>query len=278
MQGVQGIEVTRRKFCTVHSCKHYNEQSMIKMFAFPKDVVQNKIWRNALQIPGNNYCHGLVCMKHFDQKDIRGGKTPKLRKGAIPSIVSDDRIPSIPSVVNVNERGKNELRDFVDVIDAINPISNQKRSKRSESIELEQLELVKFDSCESCETRESYETELFDPFGSSFDTNSKDSKDNDILKLEINNLKRKHLQMQADYIGQIEKIQEQLDKTTSELNLLKNQAGRLKRKYAYERSTNKRLRSTLMTLRKKNLLDKESIDFIKVNTYVLYVLKVFNFF
>lgn len=76
----------KMQFCAVCSCEYNNGTSMVKMFRFPKDIEQNRLWKSALQIPENNYSPGLVCINHFKKEDIEGVKTPKLRKGAIPTI------------------------------------------------------------------------------------------------------------------------------------------------------------------------------------------------
>lgn len=317
------IKVLKEIYCSVRSCEYYSGTKMIKMFEFPKDFEQNKIWRNALQISENNYCRGLVCLNHFNQKDIRGGKTPKLRKGAVPTVPTVRHVLNVlkspatdksPFVATVDEQSINELSDIcdtrdtemaesssiggetkqhvgivgmsgkqrnqrevvsvasdVDFVDVVDVINNQERSESSVNFQQTESiqELVGLDASMPCKSHEKHEKESFD---SSIDANSQE---NYFLKLEIDDLKTKHLKIQADYTEQIDKIHKQLDKTTAELTHLKKQAGDLKKKYTYQRSTNKKLRSTLTALFKKNILDKASIDFVKVLT--LYD-SIFNLF
>lgn len=222
----------RLNICAVHTCENNNGTSIIKMFKFPEDAEQNKLWREALGITENKFCRGLICMKHFNHEDIIGVKRQKLRKGAIPVISHVSESCKIQKIQTVD---KNELNGITDM----------------SKIDQESIEMIKFDSFEA-----SY------PFYNSSNTNSEEC---DLLKLEINDLKRKHLQMQVDHTEQISKIMKQLDKTTANFNDLKKQTDLLRKKYAYEKLTNKKLRSKLMTLRNKNLLDKETIDFVKVS-------------
>lgn len=222
----------RLNICAVRTCEYNNGTSMIKMFNFPKDFEQNKLWREALEMTENKFCRGLICMKHFNHEDIIGVKKPKLRKGAIPVI---SHVPKSCTIEKIQTVDKNKLNEITDM----------------SKIDQESIEMIQFDSYEASH-----------PFYNSSNTNSEEC---DLLKIEINDLKRKHLQMQADYTEKISKIMKQLDKTTANLNDLKKQTGLLRKKYAYEKLTNRKLRSKLMTLRNKNLLDKESIDFVKVS-------------
>lgn len=74
------------KTCAVRSCNYSNgTRENVKMFRVPKDEGQMKLWKDALCFKENQKLQGLVCINHFDKKDISETKSDtRLKKNAIP--------------------------------------------------------------------------------------------------------------------------------------------------------------------------------------------------
>lgn len=86
------------KTCAVRSCKYSKgTRENVKMFRVPKDDVQQKLWKDTLGVNEDEILQGLVCINHFDKKDISVTKTDtRLKKSAIPlPIVSHENEQSI---------------------------------------------------------------------------------------------------------------------------------------------------------------------------------------
>lgn len=81
---MQGIQDIRTNICAVPTCEFNGGSTMVRMFKFPKDFEENRLWREAIKIKKNGYFHGKICINHFDVKDVIGLKRQKLKKGAIP--------------------------------------------------------------------------------------------------------------------------------------------------------------------------------------------------
>lgn len=207
------------QYCAVSTCELNNGTTMVKMFNIPRDVEENESWKEALQIRANQRFSGKICIKHFNRKDIIGIQRPRLRKGAIPfgphvpnilkpytiQIVQNNHDMNDMNEINQSQvcnefnegqkgtfdniEGDEEVEDFIDDAKNLNEISEN--SQRKESIDFNLSEALKpseqiDQNCNKC----------------------------DCLQSEINCLKRKLHQMQADYTKKISIISEQLDETT----------------------------------------------------------------
>lgn len=79
------------KSCALSSCKFSKgTRQNVKMFRVPTDQERLKLWKQALCLRENEVLKGLLCVNHFEEKDVSVGKTnTRLKRGAIPTSLAN---------------------------------------------------------------------------------------------------------------------------------------------------------------------------------------------
>lgn len=113
---MHAIHNIRMNFCAVPTCEFNGGSTMVRMFQFPKDFEENRLWREAIQIKKNGYFHGKICINHFDVKDVIGLKRQKLKKGAIP-------------IKQHTENLENQMKTVTDITDDVDYSTSKENCK-----------------------------------------------------------------------------------------------------------------------------------------------------
>lgn len=200
----------------------------------PKDENKNKKWQEALNVGYIRRLNGMVCIQHFKDTDLKQATKTQpviLRPGAVPSM------PSI-ALIKQNEKSSNLSND--NIID-----------ERVDTIETTETTETAETNKTTSRCNPSYKTDK------GCDHLKVDTEDKQSLKTSHNDLIARHNIEVAKFEAKIRKLEAQL------AELLKNKKfDGIKSKR--HQNSKKKMKETLTQMQKKNLLNQNVVNFVKV--------------
>lgn len=221
------------KSCAVRSCKFSKgTRENVKMFRVPTDVEWLKLWKNAFGLKENEMLKGLICMNHFEEKDVSVGKTNiRLKKGAIPRY----NITSVSNCSNGLNTNNTVVCDFSDYYEEYEKLESDEGDEENETSEISEIrEEIK--KCEKCET----------------------------IEIELEALRKEYLEMKLKYGIKISKLENDLIVAQKKIETKTHDTILYKKQLNYAKCSKEKLNVVLNDLKAENLLAKDVLNFVQV--------------